>query len=860
MIKLKNICKTYITTNGYNTKALNNINIDFDEQGMTFILGKSGSGKTTLLNIIGGLDSYEYGEIIISETSSKNFCTQDFDSYRNSYVGFIFQDFNLLEDYNVYDNILISLQLQQKKRNEENIDKLLHDLELSDFKYRKINELSGGQKQRVAIARALVKNPKIILADEPTGNLDSVTGKQVLDLLKKISTERLVIIVSHNEGDAKKYADRIIKLADGIIVDDQRKNNNLFNTIKNKEQYNLIKSFLSIKDSFKLAKISMLRKKLKLLLTIFLSTISLVFFTLSFILSTYNVNKSHSKLLIENNIPYLQIEKKYYLNENDKKGTTYSLNNKDVKHINETLNNTNNDIVYTFSDINKGVNIVDLLHINITLDIEKNDYDLYTFTNHTPEFVTNMDIINEKIIGKKPNKENEIMISNYIADLIIANGIDTSERDSFGMYKKLYPQSYEELVNSENISFMLGTLENIKIVGIINYDLSKFKILKDNKDLNSLYGNNLLIKNFYEKIQFIYNKIYVDISFLDYYNEKTKNNLNTEYNYNINNKNNDFNTTDSYNISVGYTNQPILYYNGKEWCYTNKLNSNEIIINVNHLKDFDLIDYTDNFSNYVKMNPNIETEILEKDFFAYYINNKHINMIGTIVDFTIQRRNELINTFNDLKIIGFTGLISDKNKQTLISEEIIRDYIANTFKQSAILIYGNTNEQYENILTIMSDNNEYSIHTPYSEEILTVLDTIKLFKNISYYVSIILLVFTTILISNFIYTSINYNKKNIGILRSLGARQNDVIKIFIWEGIIIAISSWISSTILLILTSNWLNNTIMSGTDFILTPFIINIWIIILMLIIISIIIVISSIIPLSKLSKMKPVDVIYNK
>lgn len=182
---------------------------------MTFILGKSGSGKSTLLNIIGGLDKYDSGDMSILGKSSKDFTQADFDSYRNTYIGFVFQEFNILEDYDVYENVILALQLQQKEIDKNKVNILLEKLELKDLKHRKVNELSGGQKQRVAIARALIKNPKVILADEPTGNLDSTTGKQVMDLLKEISKEKLVIIVSHDKESANTYGDRIIEIKDG---------------------------------------------------------------------------------------------------------------------------------------------------------------------------------------------------------------------------------------------------------------------------------------------------------------------------------------------------------------------------------------------------------------------------------------------------------------------------------------------------------------------------------------------------------------------------------------------------------------------------------------------------------------------
>lgn len=220
MLEARNLCKEYKTKNGPIVKALDNVNIKFEETGMVFILGKSGSGKSTLLNVLGGLDKYDSGEVIVKGKSSSEFKQADFDSYRNTFIGFIFQDYNILEEFTISKNIGLALELQGKKADKKAIEELMEQVDLKGFGKRKPNTLSGGQKQRVAIARALVKNPEIIMADEPTGALDSNTGKQVLDTLKKLSKTKLVLIVSHDREFAEYYGDRIIELADGKIVSD----------------------------------------------------------------------------------------------------------------------------------------------------------------------------------------------------------------------------------------------------------------------------------------------------------------------------------------------------------------------------------------------------------------------------------------------------------------------------------------------------------------------------------------------------------------------------------------------------------------------------------------------------------------
>ena len=223
MLEIKHVTKIYKTKGGVSTKALDDVSISFSETGLVFLLGKSGSGKSTLLNVSGGLDEPTSGEIIVKGKSSKEFSGSDFDSYRNTFVGFVFQEYNVLDEFNVEDNIALALELQGKPKDRIKINALLEEVDLQNFAKRKPNTLSGGQKQRIAIARALIKDPQIIMADEPTGALDSATGRQVFDTLKKLSETRLVIVVSHDREFAEQYGDRIVELKDGKIISDVSK-------------------------------------------------------------------------------------------------------------------------------------------------------------------------------------------------------------------------------------------------------------------------------------------------------------------------------------------------------------------------------------------------------------------------------------------------------------------------------------------------------------------------------------------------------------------------------------------------------------------------------------------------------------
>ena len=252
MLSVKDLVKIYKTKGGVQVRALDGVSIDFPETGMIFLLGRSGSGKSTLLNVVGGLDTPTDGEITVKGKSSKEFSGSDFDSYRNTYVGFVFQEYNILEEFTVEQNIALALQLQNKPASREAVSNILKSVDLEGVEKRKPKTLSGGQRQRIAIARALIKNPKIIMADEPTGALDSSTGAQIFETLKKLSKDRLVIVVSHDRNFAEQYGDRIIELADGKIINDVTQTKEIQKTDTNvtivNEQTITIKDWSKITD------------------------------------------------------------------------------------------------------------------------------------------------------------------------------------------------------------------------------------------------------------------------------------------------------------------------------------------------------------------------------------------------------------------------------------------------------------------------------------------------------------------------------------------------------------------------------------------------------------------------------------
>lgn len=224
-IAVEKLEKIYKEKRGADVRALKGISFNLPDTGMVFILGKSGCGKSTLLNVLGGLDGFDGGDIKVDGKSIKDYKAGELDKYRNDYVGFVFQENNLLEKESVRRNVSLALDLQSEKDTDGKVDSALESVGLKDFAERKCNRLSGGQKQRVAIARALIKQPKLLLCDEPTGALDSETGEDIFNLLKELSSERLVLVVSHDRESAEKYGDRIIEIKDGAIISDSRPQN-----------------------------------------------------------------------------------------------------------------------------------------------------------------------------------------------------------------------------------------------------------------------------------------------------------------------------------------------------------------------------------------------------------------------------------------------------------------------------------------------------------------------------------------------------------------------------------------------------------------------------------------------------------
>ncbi len=286
MLELKNITKKY-TVGEFTTTALNSVSSTFGEKEFVAILGTSGSGKTTMLNVIGGLDQYDSGDLIINGRSTKEYKSRDWDTYRNHSIGFVFQSYNLIPHQTVLANVELALTLSgvSKKERRARAVKALEKVGLGDQLKKKPNQMSGGQMQRVAIARALINNPDIVLADEPTGALDTETSKQIMELLCEISRDKLVIMVTHNPELAQEYATRILRLSDGVIISDEKNTPTAYKVTEVSEKKDTTaypskgrkkKSSMSFFTALSLSMKNLMTKKARTFLTSFAGSIGII--------------------------------------------------------------------------------------------------------------------------------------------------------------------------------------------------------------------------------------------------------------------------------------------------------------------------------------------------------------------------------------------------------------------------------------------------------------------------------------------------------------------------------------------------------------------------------------------------------
>ena len=504
MLELKKIKKSYKTGN-FKQQALKDISLKFRKNEFVAILGPSGSGKTTLLNIIGGLDRYDSGDLIINGKSTKKFKDTDWDAYRNNCVGFIFQNYNLINHITILENIEMGMTLSgiSSKQRKKKALEVLKKVGLKDHAYKKPNQLSGGQMQRVAIARALVNDPDIILADEPTGALDSQTSVQIMDLIKEIANDKLVIMVTHNPDLATEYASRVIKLKDGELTEDS---NPIIDENIIDEKFKIKKTSMSFVTALNLSFNNIKTKKGRTLLTSFASSIGIIGIALILALSNgfdIEIDKfeknalSSMPIIISEQAMQMDEETLNRVNKNDNVLPEFS--DKEVIYPLATMEDTiihTNKITSEYVEYIEGIEKDSVLGISYTrattvnaIVKKDNSYDIFDTSSLNVTTIPkkleesqngfieeNYDLIK----GKLPTDKDEMVLI-----------VDSKNRVNSNLLKSLG-------LNANHESYTFDDLFDIELKVVLNDDLYKSlgMYYTMNSDLESLYhnDNNLTLK------------------------------------------------------------------------------------------------------------------------------------------------------------------------------------------------------------------------------------------------------------------------------------------------------------------------------------------------------------------------------
>ena len=507
MLDLKNISKSYKTGN-FVQHALKKVNLNFRKNEFVAILGPSGSGKTTLLNIIGGLDRYDSGDLIINGKSTKKFKATEWDSYRNNCVGFIFQSYNLISHISVLENVEMALTLSgyKRKNKREKALEALDKVGLKDHAHKRPNQLSGGQMQRVAIARSLVNNPDIILADEPTGALDSTTSVQIMNLIKEIAKDKLVIMVTHNPELAKNYASRIIEFKDGEILSDS-------NPIKEEEidtgTVHIKKTVLSYLSAIHLSFNNIKTKKGRTFLTAFAASIGIIGIALILSLSNgfqLQIDKFEKSTLSQ--MPITISSQAMQMDEDTLEEQMQTSTNKKDKYPTEQVvkptESVMEKIVHTNNITEDYINYIENIDSNLLSGIsylKKTGLNLITKDNNNN--YKKVDMANSMMWQIFPtrtqDKESGIVEDNYD---VLAGKIDSKEE---GLILAIDSKNEVSKALIESLGF--DSSKNISFDDILN---KEFKIVTNN-DYYKKLGNNFIPTSNYDEVYNNTNSITVKI-------------------------------------------------------------------------------------------------------------------------------------------------------------------------------------------------------------------------------------------------------------------------------------------------------------------------------------------------------------
>ena len=941
MLEIKELVKVYKPKKGVPVKALDGVNIKFPTHGMVFLLGKSGCGKSTLLNLLGGLDRYTSGEIIIKGVSSKKFRQSHFDSYRNTYVGFIFQEYNILDEFSVGANVALALQLQGQKATDEAINNILREVDLDGYGNRKPNELSGGQKQRVAIARALVKNPEIIMADEPTGALDSTTGKQVLETLKKLSRDKLVIVVSHDREFAENYADRIIELADGKVIsdvvpeidndfnvsdglnyngntidvpqgyhlteEDRKAINEYIDSLKSGvtlnvksganattrrfkntdtsnlklddgSKFKLIKSKLPLKYAFKMGANALKFKKVRLAFTILLSFIAFTLFGLADTCGAYNHIKTCTNSLIDSEIKYASIVRSIRegegLNEYWNEWNTF-FNDQEIAELNKKSNHEFHGVF-----VPQNTDLSFRGYFNNEYEFTKSGTNIYTesfsgFVEFTEDDANKLGY--RVLAGKLPDgAKDEIAISEYVFETFKKAGyIDpfAPTDDKYADKDKIDPNNgkikyetvsdYKDMVGKK--IRLYGT--EFTVTGIVDtgLDLSRYEVLTEDQsklDTKDMLVNYILMSELNSASDYSYAATAM-LGKGGIANLLSKNVVPSQLNHG--------------SIDINFGEDMWMYYQSvaslKEM---SKVSLTWVDGEKTTLSDDEMIMPYDALIGYVDLSAYRDDSIgFETD--EEYRKYEASLMVKALKDktFTLHYYDHYEGGKNEyqMKVVGFTTPTADmydyENGGSLnaigISDALIDRFTKgnNGIYRFAVSDMPETKEAVRNLVKFCYAEDgdiRYPLQNAVTYELDTVNEMLQTMSKVFLYIGLGFAVFASLMLSNFIATSVSHKKREIGILRAIGSRSNDVFRIFFAESFIIAMINFVLAVIGTGVVTFIVNNLLRNQVGILITILSFGVRQIVLLLALSLIVAAVSSFIPVKRIASKRPIDAIRDR
>ena len=840
MLKLKNITKIY-ETDGFKQKALNEFSIKFRNSEFVSILGPSGSGKTTLLNIIGGLDKYTTGDLIINGVSTKKFTDRDWDTYRNHKIGFVFQSYNLIPHQSVLSNVELALTLSGVSKNKRRklAIEALKKVGLKDHINKRPNQLSGGQMQRVAIARALVNNPDILLADEPTGALDSKTSTQIMDLLSIVAKDRLVIMVTHNSELAYTYSNRIVELKDGEMMEDS----NPFNDLSEEDNTNSDKkTSMSFKTALSLSLNNLMTKKGRTILTSFAGSIGIIGIALIMSLSN-GIQKYINKVEEETLSSYpLMIQK----------------DTVDIGSVIESMANTSEKVDYNDDKIHS-VNVMGNMLSSLSKQSSKNDLE-----------------------SLKKYLDNNNELKNYITDI----------KYSYNVTMNLYKDSNEIVkVNPTTVFDSVGMntsgMSNIYSSYMSNYDV--FEEMLDNDELNKRQYD-LLKGHFPES----YNEVLIQVDKYNRISDYTLYSLGILSQEDLKEKFTKMTLGEEIEFEeTSYTLDDLLNLKFKLVLNTDYYKKqNGIWINMSEDEKFmkKVINNAEEIKVVGIIRPNDEAIVGNNTpgivLYTHDLTKHLINKINESVIAKEQKEKQNINIFTgsefsnnkkfDIKDLSPTQLMElqkmselelanfmknyTENINSSYEENLIKLGITDLENPDTISIYPKDFDSKEEITKIIDNYNSSKAEDEkikYSDivgvmmkSVTNIIDIIS--KVLIAFVAISLVV-SSIMIAIITYISVIERTKEIGILRAIGASKKDIRRVFNAETLIIGLCAGVFGiliTILLNIPINIIIKNIANVSNISVLPVFGA-----LVLIIISIILtVIAGLIPSSMASKKDPV------